>query len=146
MNNQEEKDYVFYLNWEDRLNHIHKVGMLAQIDKMYYFFIRNRENAIAAYNAGFIGVSGFEPEKVYKSPELFDFFKSRILDKKSNTPCEELAENKGISMVDSFSLEELSPKISKEYKKIITQLYDIQEKRKEIQEQKANNIKGKEEK
>ena len=136
--NNNNQNYVFNVNWEDRGKHIHKVGMLAQINDIYYFFIRSKEKAMAPYKSGFIGISGFEPEKIYRSPELFDFFKSRILDKKSSKPCEELAETNGKSMVDSFSVEKLSDKIAKQYEEIILQAYEIQQKRKELESKKEN--------
>ena len=134
MNKEENIDYVFYMNWEDRLKQNHKVGMLAKIKEDYYFFIKNKQRAEAAYRAGFIGVSGFEPERIYKSKELFDFFKSRIIAKSSEDPCKELSETNAISMVDSFSVEEIKDDVANKYKKIILQAYELQEKRNELEQ------------
>ena len=135
MNKEENKDYVFYMNWEDRLKQNHKVGILAKIEEDYYFFIKNKQRAEAAYRAGFIGVSGFKPERIYRSKELFDFFKSRIIDKNSEEPCKELSKTKAISMVDSFSVDEIKDDIGNKYKKIILQAYELQEKRNELEQE-----------
>lgn len=137
--NKKQKDYIFNVNWEDRFKNIHKVGLLAQIDDIYYFLMRDRRNAENAYKTGFIGISGFDAGKIYKSQELFDFFKSRVLNKKDMNPCEELAESKGISMIDSFSVEQVSERIAHKYKEAILKAYEIQEKREQLQENSNGN-------
>ena len=75
-------------------------------------------------------------EEVYKSGELFDFFRNRILESKRKNPCEELAKTGGVSMIDSFSVEEISEKLSPKYKKIILEAYDLQLRKKQMQESK----------
>ena len=130
------KDYVFYINWEDRHKQTYRIGFLAQLDESFYLIIKNEEKAQIAYKNGFIGLPGFKSEEVYKSRELFDFFKSRILQKSSSTPCEELATTGAKSMIDSFSVEKLSDKLAQNYKNIILEMYDLQTRKVQIQEQK----------
>ena len=109
-----------------------KVGYLAQIDSSFYFVISSEKNAESAYENGFIGIPGFKPGEIYKSHELFDFFKNRILDKDSNDPCKELAQSKGISNVDSFSLEQVSELLVNKQKETLIEAYIKQEKLKKI--------------
>lgn len=130
------EDYVFHVNWEDRHKQLHKIGILAQIDKYFYLIIKEQTEDSSAYKSGFIGVPGFNKEEVYRSGELFDFFRNRILESKRKNPCEELSKTGGISMTDSFSVEEISKRISKKYKKIILEAYELQERKKKIQEEK----------
>ena len=132
MNNNRE--YIFYINWEDTEKNPYRVGFLAQLESEYYFIISDQKNAEAAYERGFIGIPGFNAGEIYKSSELFDFFKSRVLDKKSENPCEELSQTKGVSMVDSFSLEEVSDKMLNKYKVSILETYEMQEKLNTIKE------------
>jgi len=130
------KDYVFHINWEDRHKQLYRVGFLAQLDEYFYLIIKDQENAQIAYNNGFIGLPGFKVEEVYRSQELYDFFKSRILHKTGLDPCEELAETKAKSMIDSYSLEKIPDKVAKKYKAIILEAYELQEKKKKMQEEK----------
>lgn len=133
------KDYVFHINWEDRYKQLYRVGFLAQLDESYYIVIKNKSDAKGAYDSGFIGVPGFKVEEIYKSDELFDFFKSRILQKSNSNPCEELAETGAKSMVDSYSLKKVSDKLSIRYKTIILDAYELQEKKKKIEVEKNIN-------
>ena len=100
------------------------------------YFFKEQEDAVGAYKNGFIGIPGFNAEEVYKSGELFDFFRNRILESKRKNPCEELAKTGGVSMIDSFSVEEISEKLSPKYKKIILEAYDLQLRKKQMQESK----------
>ena len=135
------RDYIFHVNWEDRHKQLHKIGILAQINEYFYLIIKEQENASLAYKNGFIGIPGFNEEEVYRSEELFDFFRNRILESKRKNPCEELSKTGGTSMTDSFSVEEISEKLSEKYKKIILEAYDLQLRKKQIQEQKENGVK-----
>lgn len=127
------KDYVFNINWEDEEKQLHRIGFLAQLDGSFYLIIKNEENAKIAYDNGFIGIPGFKLQEVYKSEELFDFFKNRILQKSNSNPCEELAETGAKSMVDNYSVSQISDKISLKYKKLILAAYDLQEQKANIQ-------------
>lgn len=130
----ENKDYVFHINWEDRHKQSYRVGILAQLDEYYYIILKNEENAKAAYKNGFIGIPGFKLEEIYRSQELFDFFKSRILQKNAQRPCEELALTRAKSMVDSYSVEPVSDKAVSKYKEIILKTYELQEKKRQLEE------------
>lgn len=134
------KDYIFFLNWEDNMKNIRKVGYLANIDKEFYLLICGKDNAKTAYANGFIGIPGFRPGEVYKSSELFSFFKNRILNKELDNPCEELLENEGKSMIDSFSLEEVPEIIADRQKKALLKAYTIQEKKKKITAKKETKV------
>ena len=129
MNN---KDYVFYLNWEDNQDNPLRVGYLARIEEAYYLLISNEKNAESAYERGFIGIPGFKAGEIYRSQELFDFFKNRVLDKQSPNPCEELARTKGKSMIDSFSLEQASEIMLDKHKRTLLEAYEKQEKLKKV--------------
>ena len=133
---ENNKDYIFFLNWEDNMKNIRKVGYLANIDKEFYLIISGKANAETAYENGFIGIPGFRPGEIYKSSELFSFFKNRILDKDSDNPCGELLKNQGKSMVDSFSIEEVPEILADRQKKTLLKAYSIQEKKKKVQAKK----------
>ena len=124
------RDYVFHINWTDRHMQPHKIGILAQIDEDFYLIIKEQEDASLAYKNGFIGIPGFNEEEVYKSGELFDFFRNRILESKRK-----LSKTGGTSMTDSFSVEEISEKLSQKYKRIILEAYDLQLRKEKMQEQ-----------
>lgn len=136
-----EKDYFFYIIWEDDENNKYKIGVLAQIDKMFYLRMHKKGQSISvedksketAYDNGCIGITAFKRDRVYKSGELFDFFKKRLLDKTSDNPCEELKEKHAISMVDSFSVKEMEEEKHKKCKEVILDMYEIQEKNKNIE-------------
>jgi len=121
------KDYVFHINWEDRYKQPYKVGILAQIDNIFYLILKNEESAKAAYNSGYDGVPGFKADEVYTSEKkLFDFFERRVLEKDPEKQCEELSKTGGVSMVDSFSVEKISERLSEKYKKIVLEAYALQ--------------------
>ena len=127
------KDYIFYLMWEDELKEKRAVGYLAQIDKNFYLLISGRENAEKAYEKGFIGMPGFKTDEIYRSDELFAFFKNRILDKDSEDPCKELSESEGRSNIDSFLLENISGIMKDSKIKTLLEAYRIQEEKKKVQ-------------
>lgn len=128
------KDYIFHINWEDRYKHSYRVGILAEIDEVFYLAIKSEKDAVLAYKSGFIGIPGFKTEEVYRSSELFDFFKNRILETSKANASEELARSKAVSMTDSFSVEEISKNVSKKYKRIILEAYELQERKADMQE------------
>lgn len=125
MNKDNNQDYVFHLNWEDRYKNSFRVGILAQIDSTFYLVVRESKNAETAYSKGFVGIPGIKPGELYTSSELFDFFKSRILDKKSPDPCKELATSGGILMTDSFSVEEINDKLKQKYTRVILKISEL---------------------
>lgn len=139
MNADQEKEYVFYLEWEDAEKESFKVGFLAEINKMFYFVISKKQSAELAYNKGFVGIPGFNPGEIYYSSELFDFFERRVLDKKGINPCTELAKTQGRSLVDSFYLEEVPMEKSDQYKKLIIDIVEMQQ-RKKIKDMKKRKI------
>ena len=130
--NNKDRDYIFNINWQDIRKNSYKVGLLAQIDKIFYFIMSSPKNAEFAYKNGFAGIPGFHPDTIYKSQELFDFFKSRISNDKNESPCEELAKTKGRSMTDSFSVEEVSERFSQKYREIILHAYEVQAKTEQL--------------
>ena len=133
---ENKKDYIFYLNWEDNIKNVRKVGYLAYIEKEFYLLVSNEENAQTAYANGFIGIPGFRSGQIYKSSELFSFFKNRILNKEIENPCEELLKNEGKSMIDSFSLEKVPEILEQRQKDALLQAYKIQQDKKKIEEMK----------
>ena len=134
------KDYVFRVNWEDRHKNIYVIGILAKIEDSFYLVFKDEKHIETAYKQGYIGIPGFNVEEIYKSQELFDFFKSRILQTNKSNPCEELARSRGISMIDSFSVDQLSERMIPKYREIILEAYDIQAKKVALQQ--TGNIKG----
>ena len=122
-----ERDNFFYINWEDSHQRPHRIGLIAQIDNVYYLKMNNKENATSAYNHGCIGIPGFQNDRVYRSEELFDFFKRRILKKESQNVFEELRETQGRSMVDSFFVEEVPERLRGKCKQLVLDLYRNQE-------------------
>lgn len=137
---ENNKNYIFYLNWADKEKNPFRVGFLAQIEKEFYLVIRDKEktendiNETTAYDNGFIGIPGFISGRIYKSEELFEFFKNRLLDKKSNDPCQELAQTKGISMIDSFYVEEVSEIVLDKYAEALVEAYAKQEELKKLKD------------
>lgn len=137
------KDYIFYINWEDRHKQLYRVGFLAQLDQYFYLVMKDKENVKVAYDNGFIGIPGFKPEEVYRSQELFDFFKSRILQKSDLNPCEELAKTGAKSMIDSYSVEKVTDIAATRYKTILIDAYELQEKKKKVKEENEDEISDK---
>lgn len=113
MNNKEisnkNRDYTFFINWQDRRGTFHCIGALARIDKNFYIWTRKLEEVKEACKSGYIGFQGFEPGMLLVSTEMFEEIKNRVtLDKRENDViCEELAIKNGISMTDSFSVQEV---------------------------------------
>lgn len=140
---ENNKEYIFYLNWEDNMKNPRKVGFLAKIENEFYFVISNEKNAEAAYNNGFIGIPAFRSGQIYKSTELFDFFKNRIQNKKSEDPCAELAKSGGKSMIDSFFVEEVPELLADRQKQALLEAYQKQEELKALKNEEKN--KGREE-
>jgi len=133
------KDYIFHLYWEDRFKNPYRVGILAQIDDLYYFIIKGEKRAEVAHKNGFRGIPGFKEDEVYRSQELFDFFKSRIIETYKKNPCEELAKTGATSMTDSFYVEEASERMVPKYKQIILKTYELQSKLKEEKNKNGDN-------
>lgn len=130
------KDYVFHINWADRHKQPYRVGILAQIDNVFYLILKNEETAKTAYSNGYDGLPGFDSDEVYISEKkLFDFFQRRVLENNPEKQCEELAQTRGISMVDSFSVEQISEKLSERYKKIVLEAYALQVQKNKMHEQ-----------
>lgn len=139
------KDFVFYLNWEDREKNAFKVGFIAQIEKEFYLLIKSdekdREDERSAYDRGFIGIPGFRPGEIYKSSRLFDFFRNRILDKDSQDLRSELSKNNGSrSSIDSFYLELVSEISEDKQKERLLEAYKTQEELKRIRSKSKSEI------
>ena len=131
------RDYVFHINWDDRYKNSYRVGFLAELDEYFYLIIRDEKRAETAYKNGFDGIPGIKPEEIYRSRELFDFFKSRISEgARKKNPSEELAKSNAISMIDSFSVEAVPERITQKYKEIILRTYELQLKK--MEQEKAN--------
>ena len=137
---ESKRDYIFYLNWEDTIKNIRKVGYLANIENEFYLLISGEKNAQTAYANGFIGIPGFRSGEIYKSSELFLFFKNRILNKEIENPCEELLKNEGKSMIDSFSIEEVPEILAERQIETLLEAYKIQEEKKKIQTKKNEKV------
>ena len=145
-------DYIFHVNWEDRYKQSYKVGILAQLDNFFYLILKDKNKAETAYKNGFVGISGFKAEEIYRSRELFDFFQCRIVETNKKYQCKELAESRAVSMTDSFSVDEIPEGSVPKYKEIILKAYELQTKKSEIKNKneniknnKSNNGKGLEE-
>lgn len=132
------KDYVFEINWEDRHKYLHDIGVLAQLNNEFYLAVKDEENAKGAYEMGFRGIPGFKTNEVYKSNELFDFFKNRVIESSDENFCKQLEKTGGISMVDSFSVKKISPKSTEKYKKLIIDAYGLQEAFKKVKRNQNN--------
>ena len=139
MNKEDIKDYVFNVNWEDRHKEIYKIGILAQLDQYFYLIIKDEKSAEKAYKSGFKGLPGFKTDEVYKSLELFDFFKNRVLRTPNVDFCEELGRTGGKSMIDSFSVEVMAEGEIKEYKTKILEAHRLQEALKKVRDRKADD-------
>lgn len=137
MSEEEIKDYVFNVNWQDRHKELYRVGILAQLDKNFYFIVKDKDSENKAYNSGFRGVPGFKSDEVYKSQELFDFFKNRVLRTPNVNYCEELRKTGGKSMIDSFSLDAVPEEELKEYKTKILEAHRLQEALKKLRNKKV---------
>lgn len=134
------KDYVFEVKWNEYV-----VGILAQIEKEYYLVFKDKEDIEKeCIEKGYLGIPGFNVEEVYKSRELFDFFKTRILETAQSNACEELAKTRGVSMVDSFTVDPVPEKMISRYKQKVLDAYDIQMQLKECR--KASETKNNDEK
>lgn len=127
------RDYVFQVNWEDRRKNSYVVGILAQIEEQFYLIFKDKKDIETAYKQGYIGIPGFNTEELYRSSELFDFFKNRILQTAQANPCEELAKTRGISMVDSFFVDPIPERIVPKYKEIILEAYEIQKRKTDME-------------
>lgn len=132
------KDYIFHVNWDDRYKNSYRIGFLAELDDYFYLVIRDEKRAERAYRNGFVGIPGLKPEEIYRSRELFDFFKSRISEGARNkNPSEELAKNRGRSMIDSFSVEPVPERMAKKYKEKILEAYEVQSRKAQLEEKNA---------
>ena len=131
---ENNKDYIFYINWEDKMKNMRKVGYFAHLNKYFYLLISGEGNSKTAYENGFVGIPGFKVDNIYRSPQLFEFFKNRILNKNSENPCQELLENEGKSMIDSISLEIVPESLANKHIESLLDAYRIQEEKKKIQE------------
>lgn len=137
MNN---KDYYFYINWEDDKKNLYRVGILARIEDIYYMKTQQigAEKERDASSHGYNGIPGFVKGKLYKSErQLFDFFKERIfIEQNSDVDImEELDKTNGRTLRDSFSLEEMPERLKENCKEVLQQMAQQQEKKdKEEQE------------
>lgn len=134
--NKSAKDYIFYVNWADQYKNIYRVGFLAKIEQYFYLIAGGKHNAPFAYKRGYAGIPGFKSNYIYKSDELFDFFKSRILSQQEDE-CEQLAQNGGVSMVDSFSLEQVNQLYFNRYQEVILKSYQMQEEKEQLEEKRV---------
>lgn len=117
------KDSMFFIDWEDSDLNEYRIGILAQLDGRYYLRLNISKEA---QEKGCIGFGGFLNNTGYESPELFEAVKNRIFDKKSENPLEELKKEPfGASMIDSFKFEEIRNPKKREYiKKVMLNLFD----------------------
>lgn len=129
------RDYVFHVIWEDKNKHPYRVGVLAQLDDFFYFILKDESRSKLAYKNGFAGIPGFKTEEIYRSQELFDFFKSRVLESSKMEPCEQLLRTRGVSMIDSFSVDGVQETIIPKFKEIILEAYELQTRKNELLEQ-----------
>ena len=134
---ENNKEYICYLNWEDNMKNVRKVGYFAYIQENFYLLVSGRENAKTAYENGFIGIPGIRSDEIYKSPELFNFFRNRILNKDSKDLCRELLENEGKSRIDSFSLEEVPDILADRQRQALLEAYEVQEGLKQLKGKKS---------
>ena len=134
-NKNKDKDYVFYICWENSKNKDYKIGLLAKIDDYYYLKINTKEHSSAAYEKGCIGLPGFRDDMVYRSENLFDFFQNRIFDKGNEDVCKELVKTQGRSFIDSFFVKEVPHRIKEKSKHILLNMYKNQEELRKINSQ-----------
>lgn len=125
------KDYMLNVNWKDGRRNNHKIGILAQIDEDFYLLIKGKDKE--ANDNGFVGIPGFKSDKIYKSKEMFDFFKKRVLRTPDINYCEELIKTEAISMIDSFSISEMPEEEANEKKLELLEAYKLQEQLKKVE-------------
>lgn len=113
-------DKYFFINWEDSEKNSYRVGILAEIDNVFYLktYDKKDNNERDAYSHGYAGLPGFIPGQLYKSQnKLFDFFLNRIFIDRSKDrefdAMEELRKTLGKTLTDSFFIEEV-PEIYRE--------------------------------
>lgn len=131
MNNA--NDYYLYINWEDNQQNVYRIGVLARISNTYYLktYAKKSNYERDAYSHGYIGIPGFIPGRLYTSTnQLFDFFKRRVFapngTEHSIDFLEELKKTNGISLTDSFSIEEMPEKYRQSCKNILESLSSLE--------------------
>lgn len=125
-NNKEE--YIFHIKYRDIT-----IGCLAYAEKNFYLSLtgRNSENS---KQGRVCFIPAFKLDEIYKSPELFDFFKNRIDNKNSDGIYKALTKYAGTAGRDGFSLEEFPERLVENKIQTLLEAYKIQEEKKKVQE------------
>lgn len=132
-------DQYLYINWEDNQKNIYRIGILARISNIYYLktYVKKSDYERDAYSHGYIGIPGFISGKLYTSTnQLFDFFKRRVFVPNSSENSidflEKLKETSGISLTDSFSVEEMPEKYRQSCKNILQSLSSLEKEKEDL--------------
>ena len=76
----EKTDNCFLnVNWNDLDKNTHRVGFLSLYNEKFYFKIRGKETIQRAYDQGFGGIPGIQPDRIYvSSNDMFNILKKRL--------------------------------------------------------------------
>lgn len=117
------KKYIFHIKYRDI-----KIGCLAYVEGNFYLALDKDSE-----EAGVCFIPAFELDEIYKSTELFNFFKNRIDTKNSVDTYEALTQYAGTVGRDNYSLEELPDRLVENKIQTLLEAYEIQEKKRKIQ-------------
>lgn len=133
-------DQYLYINWEDNQQNTYRVGILARISNTYYLktYVKKSDYERDAYSHGYIGIPGFIPGRLYMSTnQLFDFFKRRVFAPNSTDNSidflEKLKQTNGVTLTDSFSIEEMPEKYRQSCKNILLSLSSLEKEKSDFQ-------------
>lgn len=139
-------DYYLYVNWEDNQKNIYRIGILARIANTYYLKLSTPKNNSErdAYCHGYAGIPGFISDRLYTSTnQLFDFFKKRVFvpnNMESTTDfLEELIKTNGITLTDSFSIEEIPEKYRANWRNILLSFNALEQEKSHLEEDLQQN-------
>lgn len=133
-------NYFLNVNWNDLEKNTHRVGFLSLYNEKFYFKIRGKENIQRAYDQGFGGIPGIQPDRIYvSSNEMFNILKKRLgireNEKEKIEIMKELLGNKidGDTMIDNrrdkISFDNMTERESEECKKEIDELEQLENKK-----------------
>lgn len=92
-----------YLKWKDVNKKVYTIATLYRHEGYYYLMIQ-KEEMEKAKNNGCSGIGNINTNEAgYKSKELFDFFKNRIVSK-DNEAIDEILKEYGLTKYDEMKL------------------------------------------
>lgn len=92
-----------YLKWKDIDSKVYTIATLYKYEDYYYLMI-DKEEMIKAKEKGCTGIGSINTNEAgYKSKELFNFFKNRIISK-DNESIDEFLKEYGLTEYDEMKL------------------------------------------